>query len=100
MSNRKTAAHSCIHNSSFVIRHLKVVGVGRLALPRLFGFEPNRSAIPGEPHAVVGAPGLAPGRLGDFKSPGSAVPTEARRRELPLPAGLSPATVTFEASRS
>lgn len=28
-----------------------MVGVGRLALPRLFGFEPNRSAIPGEPHA-------------------------------------------------
>ena len=27
------------------------VGVGRLALPRLFGFEPNRSAIPCEPHA-------------------------------------------------
>ena len=25
----------------------KMVGVGRLALPRLFGFEPNRSAVPG-----------------------------------------------------
>ena len=24
----------------------KMVGVGRLALPRLFGFEPNRSAVP------------------------------------------------------
>ena len=31
--------------------HSKLVGVGRLALPRLFGFEPNRSAIPGQPHA-------------------------------------------------
>src|SRR5580765_5476071 len=29
----------------------RLVGVGRLALPRLFGFEPNRSAIPCEPHA-------------------------------------------------
>ena len=29
----------------------KVVGVGRLALPRLFGFEPNRSDVPGKPHA-------------------------------------------------
>jgi hypothetical protein len=28
-----------------------LVGVGRLALPRLFGFESNRSALPGEPHA-------------------------------------------------
>ena len=26
---------------------LNLVGVGRLALPRLFGFEPNRSAVPG-----------------------------------------------------
>jgi len=25
----------------------QMVGVGRLALPRLFGFEPNRSAVPG-----------------------------------------------------
>ena len=81
-------------------------------------------------HTPVGDPGLAPGRLGDFKSPGSAVPAEASRREmvgmkgiapprlpesesgpsairveqhareLALPAGLSPATATFEASRS
>src|SRR5580765_7198706 len=29
----------------------RLVGVGRLALPRLFGFEPKRSAIPCEPHA-------------------------------------------------
>lgn len=32
-------------------------------------------------HTPVGDPGLAPGRLGDFKSPGSAVPAEASRRE-------------------
>ena len=58
--------------------------MGRLALPRLFGFEPIRSAVPGKPHAgkMVGDPGLAPGRLGDFKSPGSAVPAEASRREI------------------
>ncbi len=30
----------------------KLAGVGRLALPRLFGFEPNRSAI-GSPTGVV-----------------------------------------------
>src|SRR5438132_10145601 len=29
---------------------------------------------------MVGDPGLAPGRLGDFKSPGSAFPAEASRR--------------------
>jgi hypothetical protein len=33
-------------------------------------------------HTPVGDPGLAPGRLGDFKSPGSAVPAEASRREI------------------
>ena len=32
-------------------------------------------------HAPLGDPGLAPGRLGDFKSPGSAVPAQASRRE-------------------
>jgi hypothetical protein len=32
--------------------------------------------------APLGDPGLAPGRLGDFKSPGSAVPAEASRREI------------------
>src|SRR5271157_1133746 len=29
----------------------RLVGVGRLALPRLFDLESNRSAFPGEPHA-------------------------------------------------
>ena len=33
-------------------------------------------------HTPVGDPGLAPGRLGDFKSPGSAIPAEASRREM------------------
>src|ERR1035441_9431691 len=33
-------------------------------------------------HTPVGAPGLAPGRLSDLKSLGSAVPSEARRREI------------------
>ena len=33
-------------------------------------------------HTPLGDPGLAPGRLGDFKSPGSAVPAEASRREM------------------
>jgi len=55
-----------------------MVGAGRLALPRLFDLESNRSAVPDQPRAgrLVGDPGLAPGRLGDFKSPGSAVPAE------------------------
>src|SRR5439155_6444324 len=81
-------------------------------------------------HTPVGDPGLAPGRLGDFKSPGSAIPAEASRREmvgmkglapprlpdsesgpsavrvkphareLVLPAGISPATSAFEARRA
>ena len=62
--------------------------MGRIALPRLFGFEPKRSAIPVEPHAVVGAPGIAPGRLNDFKSLWSAVPDEAMRRKTILDFGL------------
>src|SRR5204863_9021052 len=33
-------------------------------------------------HTPVGAPGLAPERLSDLKSLGSAVASEARRREL------------------
>ena len=33
-------------------------------------------------HTPVGDPGLAPGRLGDLKSPGSAIPAEASRREM------------------
>ena len=33
-------------------------------------------------HTPVGAPGFAPGRLSDLKSLGSAVPSEARRREM------------------
>ena len=43
-----------------------LVGVGRLALR------------------------LAPGRLGDFKSPGSAIPAEASRREMVGMKGLAP----------
>ena len=41
-------------------------------------------------HTPVGDPGLAPGRLGDFKSPGSAVPAEASRREMVGLKGLAP----------
>jgi len=60
-----------------------VVGMGRIALPRLFGFEPKRSSIPVEPHAVVvGAPRVALGRLSDFKSLWSSVPDEAMRRSM------------------
>ena len=90
--------------------HSKLVGVGRLALPRLFEFESNRSAIPDEPHAgrrpgsglpkscqmvsqmswFAVANCKAPGRLGDFKSPGSAVPAEASRREMVGMKGLAP----------
>src|SRR5213593_4807368 len=33
-------------------------------------------------HTPLGDPGLATGRLGDFESPGSAVPAEASRREI------------------
>ena len=64
-----------------------MVGVGRLALPRLFGFESNQ---PWPGRRLVGNPGLAPGRLGDFKSPGSAVPAEASRREMVGMKGLAP----------
>ena len=38
----------------------------------------------------VGDPGLAPGRLGDFKSPGSALPAKASRREMVGMKGLAP----------
>ncbi len=41
-------------------------------------------------HTPVGDPGLAPGRLGDFKSPGSAIPAEASRREMVGMKGLAP----------
>ena len=41
-------------------------------------------------HTPVGNPGLAPGRRGDFKSPGSAVPAEASRREMVGMKGLAP----------
>ena len=41
-------------------------------------------------HTPVGDPGLAPGRLGDFKSPGSAVPAEASRREVVGMKGIAP----------
>jgi hypothetical protein len=41
-------------------------------------------------HTPVGDPGLAPGRLGDFKSPGSAVPAEASRREMVGMKGIAP----------
>ena len=41
-------------------------------------------------HTPVGAPGLAPGRLSDLKSLGSAVPSEASRREMVGMKGLAP----------
>ena len=41
-------------------------------------------------HTPVGDPGLAPGRLGDLKSPGSAIPSEASRREMVGMKGLAP----------
>jgi hypothetical protein len=41
-------------------------------------------------HTPVGDPGLAPGRLGDFKSPGSAVPAEASRRDMVGMKGIAP----------
>ena len=41
-------------------------------------------------HTPVGDPGLAPGRRGDFKSPGSAVPAEASRREMVGMKGIAP----------
>jgi hypothetical protein len=67
----------------------KLVDVGRLALPRLFDLESNRSAVP-DNHTPVGDPGLAPGRLGDFKSPGSALPAEDIRREMVGMKGIAP----------
>src|SRR5262245_33870059 len=41
-------------------------------------------------HTPVGDPGLAPGRIGDFKSPGSAIPAEASRREMVGMKGIAP----------
>ena len=41
-------------------------------------------------HTPLGDPGLAPGRLGDFKSPGSAIPAEASRREMVGMKGIAP----------
>ena len=41
-------------------------------------------------HTPVGDPGLAPGRRGDFKSPGSAIPAEASCREMVGMKGLAP----------
>lgn len=41
-------------------------------------------------HTPVGDPGLAPGRLGNFKSPGSAIPAEASRREMVGMKGIAP----------
>ena len=41
-------------------------------------------------HTPVGDPGLAPGRLGDLKSPGSAVPAKASRREIVGMKGIAP----------
>ena len=41
-------------------------------------------------HTPVGDPGLAPGRRGDFKSPGSAIPAEASRREMVGMKGIAP----------
>src|SRR5258708_39978775 len=46
-------------------------------------------------HTPVGAPGLAPGRLSDLKSLGSAIPSEARRREI----GGDEGTCTPKAAR-
>ena len=46
-------------------------------------------------HTPVGDPGLAPGRLGDFKSPGSAVPAEASRREMVGMKGIAPTLDAF-----
>jgi len=45
-------------------------------------------------YTPVGDPGLAPGRLGDFKSPGSAVPAEASRREMVGVGGIAPPRLT------
>ena len=53
----------------------EMVGVGRLALPRLLGFEPNWSAIPSEPHAAKLVP--------------------VARLALAKPAGLSRRAVPF-----
>ena len=47
---------------------------------------------------MVGDPGLAPGRLGDFKSPGSAIPAEASRREMVGMKGLAPPRLPYSES--
>src|SRR5881409_724097 len=46
-------------------------------------------------HTPVGDPGLAPGRLGDFKSPESAIPAEASRRQMVPREGVPPPTSPF-----
>ena len=57
-------------------------------------FPVNHTPVFAEPRLdeqkLVGDPGLAPGRLGDFKSPGSAIPAEASRREMVGMKGLAP----------
>ena len=49
---------------------------------------------------MVGERGLAPPRLTDSRSVGSAIPSEPLARKLVLPAGISPATSAFGGLRS
>ena len=75
----------------------KLVGVGRLALPRLFGFEPNRSAIPCEPHAGLSSRGSTSegwSATRDLHPEGSAI---LSRRGLLFP--LKPVAVKWLARR-
>ena len=62
---------------------MKLVGVRGIAPPRLTVSETGLSAVRGEPHAVKS-------KIVNLKS----------QMKVALPAGLSPATATFEASRS
>ena len=59
------------------------------------------SAVPAEAsrREMVGMKGLAPPRLPDSEFGPSAIRVEPHARKLALPAGLSPASPTFEASR-
>ena len=75
----------------------KVVGAGRLALPRLFDSESNRSAIPCEPHAVElqNADCKLKGGGSGLRNLHSKICN--LQLKMAHPAGLSPADSPFEA---
>ena len=78
----------------------------RLVEPEVVATSPNRFKRPVPVYCgfsstkLVGERGLAPPRLTDSRSVGSAIPSEPRAQKLVLPAGISPATSAFGGLRS